>query len=235
MRRDGDVRTAPKSAFDELDVLPVDVRFVGIGDRLGLEARALHDAQVGCERQQALEVVRRPVQVRLEHGPDRVMARVAEALVDAQRHLDVLRLLHVDAEERPERLGTGDEPLDVGVGDLLVDGEAEVRQLERDVCLQLLGDEPLDDGLVLGRDGSGTRCVGSRLAKQRRVRVEPRLVQLPEHADARVERLACDEPRCADAPTVALDEVLQPRALGRMEDCGSRKRREVCAKVGHAP
>ena len=126
------------------------------------------------------------------------------------------------------------QALDVLVGELLVEGEAEVRELERDVRLQLLGDEPLDDRLVLGSDGGGALGVRDRLAEERRVRVETRVVELPQHRDARVERLAGDEAGRADPLAVALDEALHARALGRMEDRGSRQRRDGCAKVGHA-
>ena len=177
----------------------------------------------GVAREQALEVVRRAVEVRLEHRADAVVAGVAEALVDPQRHVDVLRLLHVDAEERAELAGARDESLDVRVRDLLVEGEAEVRELERDVRLQLLRDEALDDLLVLGGDGGRALGVRDRLAEERRVRVQARVVELAQHGDALVERLAGDEASGADAPAVALHETLEASALGRVQDRGPRR------------
>ena len=75
----------------------------------------------------------RTVEVRLEHGPDCVVALAAQALVRAQRHVDERRLLHVDADERPEPLGPTYEPLDVRVRELLVDVQPQMRELERDV------------------------------------------------------------------------------------------------------
>ena len=116
-----------------------------------------------------------------------------------------------------------DEALDVRVRDLLVEGEAEMRELERDVRLQLLGHEPLEDPLVLVRDCRRPFDVGDRLAEERRVRVEPRVVQLPEHADALVERLAGDESRRAHALAVLLHEPLEPGALRRVEDGCARQ------------
>ena len=188
----------------------------------------------GDRGKQALQVVGRAVQIGLEHGPDGVVTGVAESLVDAQRHLDVVRLLHVDADERLELFRPACQALDVLVRELLVEGEAEVRELECDVRLQLLGDEALDDRLVLGSDGGGALGVRDRLAEQCRVRVQAVVVEPPEHRDARVERLACDEASRADPLAVALHEALHARALGRMEDRGSRQRRDGCAKVGHA-
>ena len=118
--------------------------------------------------------------------------------------------------------------------DLLVEGEAEVRELERDVRLQLLGDEALDDRLVLVGDGGGALGVGDRLAEQRRVRVQPRVVEPAQHADALVEGLAGDEAARADPPAVALHEPLQSRAVGRVQDRGARQRGDGCAEVAQA-
>ena len=172
----------------------------------------------GRAREQALEVVRRAVEVRLEHGSDAIVPGGAEALVDAQGRVDVLRLLHVDADERAERAGVRDQALDVRVRDLLVEGEPEVRQLERDVRPQFLRDEPLEDRLVLGGDRGGALEVGHRLAEERRVRVQPRVVEPPKDGDALVERLAGDEPRRAEPLAVLLHEPLQPRAVRGVQD-----------------
>ena len=98
----------------------------------------------GCEREQPLEVVGRPVEVRLEHGADVRVTRGAEPLVDPQRRLDELGLLHVDADEVAARVRVGDETLDVLVGGVLVEGQAEVRELQRDVRTQLLLGKPVE-------------------------------------------------------------------------------------------
>ena len=154
------------------------------------------------------------------------MPGVAETLVDPQRHLHVVRLLHVDAEERVELACTCDEALDVRVRHILVEAEAEVRQLESDVRLQLLGDEPLDDLLVFGGDGRRALLVRSRLPEQRRVRVQAAVVESAQHRDALVERFAGDEASGAHALAVVLRDPLQSGVLGCVEDRHPRQRRE---------
>ena len=151
-----------------------------------------------------------------------------------ERHVDVLGLLHVDAEERAELAGPRGEPLDVRVCDFVVEGEAEVGELERHIRLQLLRDEPFEDLLVLVRDCRCASGVGDRLSEERRVGMEPCVVQLAENSDALVERLAGDESRRTDAPAVALHEPLEPGALRCVEDCCARKRRDGLPGVGHA-
>ena len=117
---------------------------------------------------------------------------------------------------------------------LLVEGESEVGELQGDVRLQLLGYEPLEDHLVLVRHGCGAAGVGNRLAEQRRVRVQSRVVQLAQDGDALVERLAGDEAGCADAPPVLLHESLEARALSGVEDGRSGECGQCCRDVGQA-
>ena len=234
MGRDRDVGAFAEAALDELDVRAIHVLLVRVCDRRGLEVRALHDPEVRLRREQALEVVGSAVQVRLQHRAHAVVPCRTEPLVDAQCRVDEVGLLHVDAEERAELTGSRDEPFDVLVRDILVERQPEVRELQRDVGLEVLGDEPLENPLVLVRDGGGTGCVGNRLAKQRRVRMEPRVVQPAQHRDALVERLARDEARRADAPPVLLYEPLEALAVRRVEDRRPRQGRESCSDAGHA-
>ena len=112
-----------------------------------------------------------------------------------------------------------------------------MRELECDVRLQLLGDEALDDRLVLGSDRGGALGVRDRLAEERRVRVQAGVVEPPQHRDARVERLAGDEARRADAACRGSARgAADARALSaawRIARIAAASRR-VCAKVGHA-
>ena len=110
----------------------------------------------------------------------------------------------------PRVVRVRDEPLDVLVGGLLVEGEAEVRELQRDVRAQLLRGEPVEHLDVCVDDSRDARRVGDRLAEQRRVRVEAGLVQPSENGDALVERLAGDEAAGAESHPVAA----APRAAG---------------------
>ena len=75
----------------------------------------------GCERQQLVEVARRPVQVGLQDAADVVVAALAELAVDAERRVDDGGLLHVDAHRVAERGGMGDDRGDVLERELLVD------------------------------------------------------------------------------------------------------------------
>ena len=177
VRGDGDVGAAAEGSLDEPDVGDVDVALLRIGDRGRLQVRALDDAEVRLERKKALEVVARAQQVRLEDRPNVVVAALAQAHERPERGLEVLRLLHVDADERAQAPGMGNEPLHVRVCDLLVEGEPEVGQLERDVGPQLLGGDPIEDPYVL-RDHRGRPLGGrDRLSEKRRVRVEARFVR----------------------------------------------------------
>ena len=96
--------------------------------------------------------------------------------------------------------------------------EPEVRQLERDVDLQLLGRDAVEDLPVRLDDDARLGLVVDALAEQRRVGLEAVVVEPPQHDDRVVERLARDEPGCAEAHPVAPHAALQPRAVGGGED-----------------
>ena len=109
---------------------------------------------------------------------------------------------------RSEPLGDLHDPLDVRVRELLVELEPEVRELQRDVAGQLLRVEPFEDAPVLVRDRLRLGGVAHALAEQRRVRVEPLVCEAVQHCDARVDRLAGDEPGGAEPHSVAAHEAL---------------------------
>ena len=141
-----------QAALHELDVRGVHVALLRVGDLRGLEVRALHDAQVGGERQQPVEVVGSAVEVRLQDRADVLVARSPQALVDPERRVDELGLLHVDAHEEIATRGVRDEALDVRMRGLLVEGEPEVRQLQREVGAEALAGEPVEELGVLAHD-----------------------------------------------------------------------------------
>ena len=95
----------------------------------------------GASGSSDVEVVGRAVEVGLQHGADVVEALFAQPAVDAQRRVDELRLLHVDADERSPRSSSCAMFV---VRELLVDLEPEVRELQRDVRAQLLRGDALD-------------------------------------------------------------------------------------------
>ena len=119
-----------------------------------------------------------------------------------------------------------DELGEVAVRELLVDREAEVRELERDVRPQPFGLDAVEQLAVRGDDRARLGLVAHALAEQRRVRQEAVVVQPPQDRDRCVEALAGDEARGAEPEAVPLDEALQPRAVGaaRMQAAERRSR-----------
>jgi len=83
---------------------------------------------------------------------------------------------------------------------------------------QLLGCDPVEDFLVRRHDALGLARLEHALAEHRRVRVEPLVVQAPEHGDALVERLAGDETSRAEPHAVPTDERLDAPAVRGRED-----------------
>ena len=122
-----------------------------------------------------------------------------------------------------------DDSLDVQVRRLLVEGEAEVRELERDVGAELLGGESVENALVLDHDCRRLLRRTDVLTEQRRVRAQPGLVEPAQHRDAFVERLSCDEASRAQPHAVPVDDPAQPPAVGGAENrrAGNRGQRHV--------
>ncbi len=170
------------------------------------------------KRQQRLEVGLRAEEVRLEHGADALVPCFPQAPVDAERRVEHARLLHVDPDEALEALGDLDHALDVRVGELLVELEPEVCQLQRDVARELLRVEALEDAPVLLGDGLRLGWIAHALAEQRRVRVETLVRQAPQYGDALVQRLARDEPRRAQPHPVLAHEAPHVAVVGRAQD-----------------
>src|SRR5690349_4507205 len=149
---------------------------------------------------------------------DVLVAALAESAVDAERRLDVARLLHVDADEIADARRVPDELGNVALRKLLVDRETEVRELERDVRAQALRADAVEQLAVGGHHLPRLGLVAHALAEERRVREEPLVVQPPQDRDGGVETLPRDEARCAELEAVALHEPLQPRAVRGRED-----------------
>ena len=110
--------TVEQEPHGEAEVVRVDVRRSRVGDRFLLVVGALDQADRRIERPQALEVGRRPTEVRLEADARPRLGR-AEPLVQRDRRLDIGAAFHVDPQVRPRRggmLGDPDEVLEAGVG-----------------------------------------------------------------------------------------------------------------------
>ena len=124
---------ARERALEQPDVRRVDVALLRVRDLGRLEVRALDETKVRRERQQ-----RREVGLAADRGTPggrrrRCRGRPRGAAVDAERRLDARRLLHVDADEVAVPRRVLDELGEVPVRELLVEREAEMRELERDV------------------------------------------------------------------------------------------------------
>ena len=93
-----------------------------------------------------------------------------------------------------------------------------MRELQRDVRAQLLVCDAVDDRAIRGDDGLGLGRLEHAFAEQRRVGVEPLLVQSAQHRDALVEGLARDEAARAEPHAVPAHQALHTRAVGCGED-----------------
>ena len=134
------------------------------------------------------------------------------------------RLLHVDADEVAALRRVLDELGDVALRELLVDREAEMRELERDVRPQPLRVDAVEHLAVGGDDRARLGLVAHALAEERRVREQALVVQPPQDGDGRVEALAGDEARGAEPEAVPLHEPLQARAVRGREDQAAERR-----------
>ena len=118
----------------------------------------------------------------------------------------------------PTAGGVRDELADVGARELLVEGEAEMGQLERHVDLQPLGRDAVEDLPVGVDDGARLGLVATPSPSRVVFALRPALVQPAQHDDRVVERLPRDEPGRAEPHPVPPHDPLQPRALGGGED-----------------
>ena len=213
--------SAGERGLQQPDVRRVDVALLRIGDLRRLEVRALDEAKVRRERQQRGEVGLAAEEVRLEDGADVVVAarRAGGGRCGASAST-WRRLLHVDADEVARRCAAcSTSSATFRVRELLVDREAEVRELERDVRPQPLG-------VRCGRAARGRRrrrrgvSASSRTPSPRSVVFvsRPLLVQPPQDGDRRVEAFAGDEARGAEPEAVPLHEPLQARAVRGREE-----------------
>ena len=201
------VKPAPVSALSRsLTYAASTSSLLRVRDLRRLEVRALDEAEVRGKRQQGLEIGFAAVEVRLEDGADVVVACFAEPAVDAERGFDARRLLHIHAEEVAVPRGMPDELRDIPVRELLVEREAKVRQLERDVRAEAFRRDPVEELAVRGDDRSGLGLGRDALAEERRVREQALVVQAAQDGHGGVEALSRDEARGTEPEAVPLHE-----------------------------
>ncbi len=116
------------------------------------------------------------------------------------------------------------ERLNVLVGELPVECEAEMSRLDRDVRPQALAADAVERALVLLHHRPRLRRLADSLAEQRRVREQTAAVELPQHRHRLLERLTGDEATRSEAHAVPANEAADRLALGGGEDQPPRER-----------
>ncbi len=131
--RDGRELGGAERSFEQPGVGAVDVALLAMRHAGRLEVRAFAETKVRPEREERLEIVRRPVEIRLKHEADVVGAAPAQPPVEAKSAVDVPRLLHVHADEVRVTCCDATERREVLVRHLVVQAEAEVRRLHGEI------------------------------------------------------------------------------------------------------
>jgi hypothetical protein len=194
VRGDAVVDAAREQQLHAAHVVGVHVRFVREGDLGRLVVGALAEADARGDLQQLAHVAFRAPQVGLDDDADGVAVELrAEAAEDVERDLRDGRVLHVDADEvaAPGRLL--DDRARVAVGQLGVDAEAELRELDGDVRVDARLVDAREDFPVLAHLGLGLFDPRDRLVEvvERGGAAQP--VQLADGLDRLVDVLARDE------------------------------------------
>ena len=140
MRRDGGERVAATGGLEQQErqahEAGIDFRTIRECNLGRLRVCALHEPNGGVERQQRCDVGLRAAQVRLQtHADVRVIG--AHAPVDVERRIDERALLHVDPDHVAERFRTLDDGAQVYFACILRDVESELRELDRDLRVDL--------------------------------------------------------------------------------------------------
>jgi hypothetical protein len=205
-------------------VVVIDVFLVGEGDLRRLVVRALAEADARGNLQQLPHVAVGAPQVRLDDDADVVEAELrAQAAEDVERDLGHARVFHVHADEVAAARGLFDDGARVAVGQLRVDVEAELRELDRDVRV--------DARLVDARENLQVLAhllLGLGDARHRLVEVVERGraaggVEPADGGDGLLDVLARDEARRHLLEGAeARDEVLQALVARKVEQCVSR-------------
>ena len=144
----GTLRIVGQQAAGERVEVLVDVGLLRIGDRRLLEIGAFDEADGGSQRKQRLDVLRRPIEVRLERDSD-PMRSGARSREQVDRRIDVGRAFHVDPDEAVALGRAIDQPLQVLEAQFLVQIEAELRRLHRHLRPQPRGFHLVDHGQIV--------------------------------------------------------------------------------------
>ena len=196
MRRDRGIVAVGDEHLQHPRVGRVNVLFSLVRDALGLLVRALDEADARAQRVEALEILFASVERRLEHDAHLAIALLPQRFEDLERHLGVRRVLHVDADEESCRLRTLEHFAQVVDGGRLVDVEAKLRELEREVPADAGVNDGLDDVQVLARGGFGLHQVGDALPQMIERQHEAAHLDRARGGNRLVNCLAGDEPAC---------------------------------------
>ena len=152
--RNGHVATGFEERSHSLDEVHTNGLELLVGDLGRLDVDPLADADVGLQIREVGYVRQRPLHVRLEDDPDVVELLPAQLAVELERLGRGRGVLHVDADEVVALGGLPDELGDVVPTELVIEVQAEPRELDADVGVETLALDRLEDVLVLGEEGA---------------------------------------------------------------------------------
>ena len=152
VRRDAGIVAVLDQRVHALHVVRVDLALVRKGDRRRLLVRALADAHAALGLDRALDVGPGAVEIALQHDADVVLVRRIQPVVEQrERAIGVRARLHVEPHERVVLLRAVEHVVHDRDAQLLGDVQSHRRELERDVRVELLLVNPVEDR-------RGTRC-----------------------------------------------------------------------------
>src|SRR5437588_82697 len=126
MGGDRGIVAAIEQELHQLDVVAIDIFLMRVSDAVRLQVRAFAEADADAAA----------IEVRLDDHTDGLIARV-EVDYEVECAVDVLAGLHVDADEAGDFGGVADELFDVVAAGFGGKIEPELRELERDVALDI--------------------------------------------------------------------------------------------------
>src|ERR687894_756102 len=191
VRRDTYVHAPLEQLVEQEDVvLPDGVKvLVGHGARLVVDALAQPDGEARLDN--VLHVLQAAAHVRLQDGP-RVRVDPVRIVDDLQGLVRVGGVLHVHPDEAAPDPRVLDDLLDVGPAQLLVEGEAEARELYGDAAREVVLVEGVHDLFVVFELAGGVGLALGALPEQVDGDDAALAVQFADRLDGLIQRVAGD-------------------------------------------
>src|ERR1700737_2211635 len=203
------------------------VAFPWEGDVGWLTIRAFHEPDTAAERNEGSEIFAGAIQICLKTYAD-IRELRQHATIDLQRRIDVNVLLHVYPDEGALLLRTLNERAQIGMTTRLVDVEAELGQLDRDVTVQFARTNLHQRIGVVTSDLIGLSRVGDVLTQFREHGTDTLSTQSSRRRERIREPLAGHEPRERFLHKGQVRPMLtQPWALGTGQQYASHQAHSV--------